>query len=64
MGILNLNEAVLVGHSLGAAVALKFAINYPQEIEGIVLVGGGMKMPVNPFFLEFFKTNPPVYRQK
>jgi pimeloyl-ACP methyl ester carboxylesterase len=50
---------VLVGHSLGAAIALRFAINYPQEITGIVLVGGGMKMPVNPFFLEFLKTNPP-----
>jgi pimeloyl-ACP methyl ester carboxylesterase len=60
LDVLDLNGAVLVGHSLGAAVALQFAINYPQEIAGIVLVGGGMKMPVNPFFLEFLKTNPPV----
>ena len=60
MGVLDLNGTVLVGHSLGASIALRFAINYPQEIAGIVLVGGGMKMPVNPFFLEFLKTNPPV----
>jgi pimeloyl-ACP methyl ester carboxylesterase len=59
MGVLDLNGAVLVGHSLGAAVALQFAINYPQEIAGIVLVGGGTKMPVNSFFLELLKTNPP-----
>ena len=60
LAILDLESAVLVGHSLGAAITLRFALNYPQEIAGIVLVGGGMKMPVNPFFLEFLKTNPPV----
>jgi pimeloyl-ACP methyl ester carboxylesterase len=60
LAILDLESAVLVGHSLGAAISLRFVLNYPQEIAGIVLVGGGMKMPVNPFFLEFLKTNPPV----
>jgi pimeloyl-ACP methyl ester carboxylesterase len=64
LDVLDLDGAVLVGHSLGAAIALRFAINYPQEIAGIVLVGGGMKMPVNPFFLEFLKTNPPEYPQR
>jgi pimeloyl-ACP methyl ester carboxylesterase len=58
LDVLDLNGTVLVGHSLGAAIALRFAINYPQEIAGIVLVGGGMKMPVNPYFLELLKTNP------
>jgi len=59
LDLLDLKRAVLVGHSLGAAITLRFAINYPQEIAGIVLVGGGIKMPVNSFFLEFLKTNPP-----
>jgi len=58
LDIINLKDAVIIGHSLGAAITLRFAINYPQEIAGIVLVGGGIKMPVNPFFLEFLKTNP------
>jgi len=58
LDILNLKDAVIVGHSLGAAIALRFAINYPQELAGIILVGGGMKMPVNPLILEFLKTNP------
>ncbi|MGP8153179.1 MAG: alpha/beta fold hydrolase [Smithella sp.] len=58
LDILDLNKAVLVGHSLGAAIALKFTINYPEEIAGIIPVGGGMKMPVNPFFLDYLKTNP------
>jgi pimeloyl-ACP methyl ester carboxylesterase len=60
LAILDLKKTVLVGHSLGAAIALRFALNYPQIIVGIVLVGGGIKMPVNSFFLEFLKTNPPA----
>jgi pimeloyl-ACP methyl ester carboxylesterase len=58
LDILEFKSAVLVGHSLGAVITLRCAINYPQEIAGIVLVGCGMKMPVNPFILEFLKTNP------
>ncbi|MGA2781583.1 MAG: alpha/beta hydrolase [Smithella sp.] len=58
LDILDMKSAVLVGHSLGAAIALRFAINYSQEVAGIVCLGGGMKMPVNSFFLEFLKTNP------
>jgi pimeloyl-ACP methyl ester carboxylesterase len=55
---LGLNKPVLVGHSLGSAIALQFAISYSEDIAGIVCLGGGMKMPVNPFFLDFLKTNP------
>lgn len=57
--VLDLKKPVLVGHSLGAAIALRFAISHPEEIAGIVCIGGGITMPVNPFFLEFMKTNPP-----
>ena len=58
LDVLDLPMPVLAGHSLGAAIALRFALKYPQEIAGIVCAGGGMKMPVNPFFLEFLQTNP------
>lgn len=56
--ILQLKNVILVGHSLGAAISLQFAANYPQAICGIVTVGGGIKMPVNPAIFEFLKTNP------
>jgi len=55
---LHLKNSILVGHSLGAAIALQFALNYPQEIKGIIPVGGGMKMPVNPSILEGLQKNP------
>jgi pimeloyl-ACP methyl ester carboxylesterase len=58
LDILDLKNTVLIGHSLGAAVTLRFSLNYQQDLAGIVLVGGGIKMPVNPFMLEFLKTNP------
>jgi len=55
---LPLKNIILVGHSLGAAISLQFALNYPQTIYGIVTVGGGLRMPVNPAIFEFLKTNP------
>jgi len=58
LDILPLQNVILVGHSLGAAISLQFALNYPQKIQGIVTVGGGLKMPVNPAIFEFLKTNP------
>lgn len=53
-----LQKVMLVGHSLGSAIALQFAIHYSEYISGIVCMGGGMKMPVNSLFLDFLKTNP------
>ena len=58
LDVVKIKNPVLIGHSLGAAITLQFALTYPQNIEGIVTVGGGMKMPVNPSIFEFLKTNP------
>lgn len=55
---INLKKPILVGHSLGSAIALQCAISYSEDIAGIVCIGGGMKMPVNSLFLDFLKTNP------
>jgi pimeloyl-ACP methyl ester carboxylesterase len=37
--MLGLSSAVVVGHSLGASVALKWAIERPEEVSGLVLLG-------------------------
>jgi pimeloyl-ACP methyl ester carboxylesterase len=57
LDILQLKNPVLVGSSLGAAITLKMALHYPQAIKGIVPVGAGIKMPVNPLLMEGLKTN-------
>lgn len=58
LDILHLKNQILIGHSLGAAIALKFALHYPQIVTAIVPVGGGIKMPVNTDLLTGLKTNP------
>jgi pimeloyl-ACP methyl ester carboxylesterase len=49
---------VLIGHSLGAAISLTFAIHYGYLLSAIVPVGGGVTMPVNPALLSQLKTDP------
>ena len=39
MDSLRVSDAVLVGHSLGGAIAAEVAIEYPQRVRGLVLVG-------------------------
>lgn len=36
---LSIERAVIVGHSMGATVALQFAADYPQRAAGLVLIG-------------------------
>ena len=42
---LDLKRFVLVGHSLGGAVAIKYASAHPDRVAGLVLVGAPGKMP-------------------
>lgn len=37
-------QAVLMGHSLGAFISLAFAAQYPERVDGIILVDGGGKL--------------------
>jgi len=50
-------KARLVGHSMGALVALATAARYPELIEGLALVGVGARMPVSPDLLGAAQAN-------
>lgn len=53
LGLLqNQPPVYLAGHSMGAAIAITCAINYPELINGIVLIGAGQRMKVMPAFLD------------
>jgi pimeloyl-ACP methyl ester carboxylesterase len=60
LAVMQIKKPVLIGHSLGAAMAMTYALRYPQDISGIVPVGGGIKMPVNPDLLAGLKTNTSI----
>jgi pimeloyl-ACP methyl ester carboxylesterase len=40
-----LERAVLVGHSLGAYVIARFAVDHPERVSALVLVDGGLTIP-------------------
>jgi pimeloyl-ACP methyl ester carboxylesterase len=43
---LNLPRAVFIGHSLGAAIALETALEYPEHVFGLGLLGAGARLPL------------------
>ncbi|MFO7569500.1 MAG: alpha/beta hydrolase, partial [Smithellaceae bacterium] len=55
---LELAKPVLIGHSLGAATVLCFAAQYPGDVSGVISVGGGMTIPVNPAIREGLSKDP------
>jgi len=52
MAELKIRSAVIVGISLGGAVALTLALKYPKQVLGLGLLGSGSKLPVAPILLE------------
>ena len=44
-------DVVLAGHSFGGAIALMYALRYPQELKGIVTIGSGARLKVHPMYL-------------
>lgn len=46
-----LERAVVVGHSMGGAIAQSLALAYPELLAGLVLVGTGARLRVQPQIL-------------
>mgnify|MGYP005814521427 CR=1 FL=1 len=49
---LKLNQAILVGHSMGGAVALQAAMQAPKRVIGLVLLGSAARLRVAPELLQ------------
>ncbi|MEW6031102.1 MAG: alpha/beta fold hydrolase [Chloroflexota bacterium] len=52
MDAARLNAAVMVGHSMGSAIALTLALDFPDCVLGLGLVGSGARLRVLPAILD------------
>lgn len=59
-GLVNVDgrSVCLVGHSLGSAIALRLAVDYPSLVSHLVLVGAGARLRVLPALLDEARTQP------
>ncbi len=55
---LELQRPIIAGHSLGGAIALTMALDYPNQLGGLILVGTGARLRVHPTFLEDARQTP------
>ena len=44
-------DVVLVGHSLGGAIVLQYALEHPEDLKALVLIGTGARLRVHPTVL-------------
>ena len=52
-----LGPSVLVGHSMGALVALEAALTWPDEVRGLVLCAGAPRLPVHQDLLALIRAD-------
>ena len=45
-------NVVLCGHSMGGAIAMSYALKYPEELRGLILLGTGARLRVHPNYLQ------------
>ncbi len=50
-------KVVLAGQSMGGAVALSYALAHPDDVAGLILIGTGARLRVNPGFLQTLSDN-------
>lgn len=50
--------SVIMGHSMGGAIAQLMALKNPQQVLGLVLVGTGPRLPVSPQLIDQLRTTP------
>lgn len=64
---MRLGDTVLTGHSLGGAITMLYALKYPRELKGAIVIGSGARLRVHPAFLalceEAIEGNPQGWYQ-
>lgn len=58
MDALGMSNVFLVGHSMGGAIALSLALNYPTRFKGLILIATGARLRVHHDILDNALENP------
>jgi pimeloyl-ACP methyl ester carboxylesterase len=53
MNNLDIDRAVIAGHSMGGAIGLRLSLDFPERIPGLILIGAGAKLRVHPQLIEY-----------
>lgn len=56
--------AVLAGHSMGGAIVLQYALSFPDDLAGIVLISTGARLRVSPAILDGLHSDYPAAVEK
>lgn len=54
---LKVQQAIMLGFSMGAAVALMLALHHKARVAGLILLGGGAQIQVDPALLKGLQTD-------
>jgi pimeloyl-ACP methyl ester carboxylesterase len=57
---LGVDQATIIGHSMGALISLETACRHPSKVRQLALLGAASAMPVHPALLEAAKANQPL----
>ena len=57
-----LGPSVLVGHSMGALVAVDAALTWPDKVRALVLVAGAPRLPVHDELMSLLQADPEAAR--
>ncbi len=52
LDFIGLQKIILVGHSMGGAIALRFASLHPERVAGLGLISTGARLKVHPSLIE------------
>lgn len=55
---LQLPQAVILGHSMGGAIAQTLALDHATRVAGLVLLATGAQLPVNTAIIDGMRTDP------
>lgn len=58
MTSLGLCRSIIVGHSMGGAIALNLALRHQSQVTGLVLIATGARLRVSPALLDTLRENP------